>query len=542
MSLTYNPLSSVPIFENLPVFFTLYNVWIMLVVFLLVKTKGTLHHILLLSLFSSVFLGFWIALTPFGQSADSAYQMGHLQYILTNGHIDPTSHSLGYFQTPGFAILTASFAQLLGLEVFATGTFFLLFSVFAFTFLVYAVYRQFIKNSTIVPIAVIFLIQGNLSISLSQDFHPQNLAFLFFASFLLLLLPNHFSLKRQLLFVILFTSLVTVYASLSFGLLFIFFALIIISVLNKSDRDRSNTISMYLKISLVSIIIFVIWGIYQESSLFISTAQLIPEIFIGGFQERTSWLFNVGRVNLGQQIPFWANFTRLFWLAIVFGLGGFISLLQIRKGKLDQKTKKVFACIVGCLAFGFFAFIISPGGNQFYRILLYTPFLMVPIILGFFAKRKSLLSLALIVLIIMSFPTFLVNNSRVSYSTIYPTEVSAGNFLADSYGTGTNVQLFSTIWCESFTYLKTYNAMSFNEGDIAYTSIDQYWHQVNLVLNFFENNVANEKIFIRSDKFGMASQHLLSISPSDPKWIVYMEKLSQNNQIYSNGKITFYAP
>jgi hypothetical protein len=543
--LIYTPVGAPYVFQNLPLFLILYNAWFILIIANIVLHKRSAgKQAIILCLFSLVFLGIWIFLTPYGQSADTSFQMGHVQYILDNNRVDPDNPLLAYFQAPGLSILTASLARVTGLTVFMTSSIYLIVSAIALTFIVFVGYRAVLTQSFQAAIATLLLIHANITITISQDFHPQNLAFLFFASFLLLFFSRKLEPRRQLVFITLYGGLITAYVSLSFAILFILLALLLVVFRNRSHKEERNQ-KLLLNLTLLSMLIFVCWQVYQATRLFTWTTLLLPDIFNRSLQDRVSWLITIGQANVGQQIPLWANISRLFWLFLIFGVGSILALRWVIKlKKIDAISRNILACLIGCIVFATFAFIISPAGGQFHRFLLYVPFLMTPIIMLTFKSRRYFNHFVVILLIALSCSTFLAYNGRITYSSIYHSEVQAGNIIAQSFGRGDNTEFYTSVWSGSFTYLKSYDASIVNEGDPAYNSTSDYWNQVGVVIQYFERHLDEHKnkLFIYSVKFKMEPQHILGISPNATDWNQYFSQLYDNNQVYSNGDITFFTP
>jgi hypothetical protein len=160
-------------------------------------------------------------------------------------------------------------------------------------------------------------------------------------------------------------------------------------------------------------------------------------------------------------------------------------------------------------------------------------------------KKKAFIAIIIIILLVSSLPTFLNSNSRISYLPTYADEVSAGRFLATLYGTGKNLNFYSTTWSDSFSSIYTYYAGRGEEGDSAYHNVTAYWQRINTLVNIFETKHGfsdSTNLFVVSLKFNMNAQHLLGITPRDENWTRVVSLLSQNNIVYNNQNVVLYSP
>ncbi len=543
----YNPLSSQYIFGDLLDFMILFYVWLGLLFVLLFLKKETRYQIAVLLLFAAVFLGIWVIVTPLGTTEDSIWIMGHVNFILNNGRIDPLNQNLIYFQFPALPIIDAVTSTLTGLNIFAASTSYLVFSALFFTFSLYVLYKNLFQNNLLASIGVLMLIEGNLWISYSQAFHPLNLSYLYFNCILLLLLFKPLTVKRVILFIIVYFALTTGYLSLSFGLLIILLVFVIVGKFSKSPlvtRIKNYNASLYLL--LASSVLFLTWQISQAISLFSSLSiNWLQDFFQNDTLSRFTWLLNISRANTGSEVPLWANVTRIFWIVLILGVGLVLALrsaLKIRKVHLLEKNLLVW--IVGVVIFGVTAIFVSSGGSQWHRLLIYLPFFTVPLILITFYKKAWFKFLVVAVLIAFSFTTFLANNSRATYLAQYPTEIAAGEFVSSCYGQGNNLHIYSTYWSETFANLDVGNASVSIEGGGAYDSVDAFWQKMNRLLLDFRGVQASgqDPIFVYSDKFEMSAQHLLGILPDDPAWSNFEGNLSRDNQVFSNENVVLFSP
>ena len=114
LELFYAPVTSALIFQNFTLFAALYCFWFVLFFVLFFKRKNVVDQVILLCVFSIVFVGFWIIITPWGGYADSNYQLGLVNYLLAAGKITLQNQNLWYFQFPALQILGTTICSVTG--------------------------------------------------------------------------------------------------------------------------------------------------------------------------------------------------------------------------------------------------------------------------------------------------------------------------------------------------------------------------------------------------------------------------------------------
>ena len=102
--------------------------------------------------------------------------------------------------------------------------------------------------------------------------------------------------------------------------------------------------------------------------------------------------------------------------------------------------RQLLGGLIGAVAFGIGSAIVFPGGSQWARFLYYGILFCAPLVGGFIATRirkKSVIALAIIVLVIISLPTFFMQSRSISTTVVYDYERSLGSFI--SYGTSQQI-------------------------------------------------------------------------------------------------------
>jgi hypothetical protein len=178
--------------------------------------------------------------------------------------------------------------------------------------------------------------------------------------------------------------------------------------------------------------------------------RYIPELLESAMRgEITSQLFHVFSVSSVNVvgIPLWANFTRLGYLVTVYAGGMALAFwMLLRRDSFPPQLRAIgaWALVVGATSFA--AVVLSRGGEEFRRFLLYgslfTSPLLVAILGHYFGWRIPLAGLA-VALLVVATPTALVNGNLVSTLSFYPEQTTAGRFLGRFGSPGTPGERFN---------------------------------------------------------------------------------------------------
>lgn len=129
------------------------------------------------------------------------------------------------------------------------GSSYLIVSILVFTITIFLAFRNYLGSTSAASLGVLLFIQGSAIISIYEVFQPANLAYVYFA-FIVLIISTDLTLKKKIVFIIMYAALVTAYISLSFGLLFVLIAFSLIFAVGKSKvwkkRGQMNSSSYYL--------------------------------------------------------------------------------------------------------------------------------------------------------------------------------------------------------------------------------------------------------------------------------------------------------
>ena len=556
----YHAVESLYIFgDNLLVFGVVFVIWMAALLLLLFSQISEWQRVVLIGIFALVFFGFWIIITPYGGWTDAMANMGHVKYLEQTGSIPFDNPVLTYFQYPGLHLTALSLSEISGLDIFLTCTLFLLFCRVLFAIILYVLFTKYLKNSRLASFSVLLMVIGNVLLQ-RPAFHPGITANIFFVILLYLLLTADAGRKlaMTIVFLICFTALTITYLPLTVFFIFVLSGVYVLQKLNGKITDN-------WRLLVLCLIIFLVWGIYWAIGFFTSMLGHIPDL-VAAFNnpmERLFPIFGTASTSLGESTPLWASLTRYFWLVIIYVLGVILGIRNLfRFKRLDSIEILETGGLWGVLIFSVICVFAFPGGTQWQRVLEYAPFFTVPIIVMFivgFSNEKAIhskvfnkcllkplnwcerhaMAIISIVFLILSFPTFLVNNASISTMNVYKYELSAGEFVEANYDEKS--LFFASDIITVFT-----NEYYVPDADLRnppepyfMSSEEEVWLAINELFSEFEGH-SGPAVFVLTERFDQPYRSIISIEPSDPARIEFLSRISSKDMIYNNGHTLIY--
>jgi hypothetical protein len=332
---------------------------------------------------------------------------------------------------------------------------------------------------------------------------------------------------------------------------FITLGLWIFALLRRRPDEPRPSISFLLVLLIVPIVWMAYWGTdgFRQVSLW-SRDNLLTSIFS---LERWTGVFTIGQANLSESAPFWYSCIRWLWLGVLYVAGGLIWLWSLFKFRsLGLTESRISAALFGLALLSLISCMISPRGfAELLRALTYIPFFTLPLLILFIlrfkpgARKLVLVGLALLIILI-SFPSFLANNSRINSDATHVIEFSTGEWLHSIYGTGGRLSIFATT--------STYQPVQFYLPDATYTT--ESWEQTfatmteesiwqsmdKLVQDFVSSSQSgNSALFIVSPKEALQKSGSFNIPYDHPHWAAISREISERYDIiYNNGPINIY--
>jgi hypothetical protein len=304
---------------------------------------------------------------------------------------------------------------------------------------------------------------------------------------------------------------------------------------------------------------------YWATGFFTGMVGHIPDL-VTAFSdpmERILPMYQAANVNLGESTPLWVSLTKYFWLFIVYILGIIIGIRNLFRFKRLNSIEIIeTGGLCGILIFSAICDFAFPGGTQMDRVLMYAPLFTVPIIIRFMVDfnsgsvihskvfdkyllkplkwvGKHAIVIILVVFLIMALPTFLVNNSNIDTQPIYKYELSEGDFVEANFS-AKSLLFISDIETVYINVNYVPDAAMVNGPEAGTISNENgLFQDMDQLVNEFES-YRGTAVFVLSERFDQAYRSILKVEPTDPAWIEFTSKISENDLIYNNGHDQIY--
>lgn len=557
----YHSVQSPYILVNLPFFIVIFCVWLALLLFLTVTIECSekIHWegLALSIIFTSVFLGFWNILSSYRQP-DGVWNLSTAEYIFSSGTISPHAN-IGYLEFPGIHILAATLTHITGLSLPVNVTCITVFFSMLLSISLYVLFFKILGDVRLGVFAVLLAIQGNWTQSLFAFFWPRYFGLILLVLFLVIIYTNMYPFRRilqdKILIIFLLLSATISYFVTTLSFIFILLGIFLIYTIRGIQRKAGKIVISYDVIKtdwyviVLCLCVPMVWVIYYAKD-FLATFTVWIQNFFNDIPARlSSKIFVLANANLGETIPLWANITRWLWLFFIYIFGScliFLTLLRFRK--MDTTRAMIIGGFFGVIIVGIIGFLFSPGGIEGQRLLMYTPFFLVPIIMWYFSKikmpyRSHVSTIAIVILFVISIPTFFAHNNRIDTDTYYSYDFSPGEFVKAIGGTGKELAIFSygdtrqpiTYYVSDATYITTSRTLDIKDETVL-------WNEAETLIVRFEQLKRERKIFISSERGKGFYEHLLGVEPDNRNW-EELERRLQNTyvRIYSNGFVIIYG-
>jgi hypothetical protein len=548
LTLEYSGIQSIRIFENLSFFAIVFCAWLALLLLLLFskghKEENDWEKMMLVCIFSAVFLGFWTILTYDVGRGEGLFNIAHVRYLNEIGRIPLGDVLLSYFDFPGLHLIGTFVSQVTGLDPIRNAAMILFFQAVFLAALLYILFRRLLNSPYAAPLAVLLIIQGNIWISKLNIFHPRNLGLVLLVTFLVIISRHKERPFRTtpdtILMVLVATTTAMTHFVTSFLLFFIMLGIYLVGKLGRSSSENASPLFILLFIPLL-------WAIYWAMITFGGTIQYISialqDLIAKGDPLWT--IFLMLRANMGGKMPLWSDITRLYWWVLIYGLGSILGLWNLfRLNKLSPLEKTATGILLGIIVVSIISVLGSLGGERFDTYILYGGFAAVPILLWFILKlrghiRRYGFICIIVIYVILSFPTFLTHNNTIEQSAFYPDENAMGKFIEQNYNSPGVYLLEPETRFMVMTYF--YQNIHFYGVRVISQMEDEtgLWDDVDQSIKSFGDwpgGPESEIIWLFTKRSTLYYQHFFGVIPQNSGWQVLKDKLSNNNTIYTNGK------
>jgi hypothetical protein len=549
----YAPIESIHLLNNLPLFGTLYYVWFALLLILLFSPgkNNEWKNLALVCMFALVFSGKWIVLTHGQTGATDIFQNATpISYAVDNGIMPQKLEYLVYQEFPALAILGSGVALVTGLNTFDTITLVLVSQLVGFAALLYVLARNYLQNGRMATIAAVMTISGSVSLAtFLPQYHARTGGVFLWVTFLVLasIKANRLSgrWEPRMLFVVLLAAVAATHAVTSVLLILVLLGIYLVQGVSKDSVVTSSLLAL-------SVVVFIGYEMYVAILTFGTFAEMGPTT-MRHLSEGEIWSPLVSASlagNVGEAVPMWARVTRLLWPFLLLGLGGFWGLVQLtRIRSLGPMDRIMIGGLIGIAAGGMMAAFASSMEELLYRFLLYTPILTAPILVMFVSKRRLAIGALVGLILVFSFPTFLVHNSHVATNTLHSEELAAASFMRSSsrneeFPAGDlNLVIFGPAANHAMIpgYLHKVKYVPFIEPPVPATTEGLWVDFSDFIAGFRSpyHTVPTSMLF--SPRLATTFQSIGGIDPTtDERWDELRESINRESQVYDNGFVEVY--
>jgi hypothetical protein len=560
LTLQHEAIQSLSAIDNLPLFAGVYSGWLLSLLLLLFSggEGARWERPALVGIFTLVFVGLWLLAGPnTALRNDGVGNAAHVGYLSrqAGGKIRTDHANLFYFNFPGMHLLALALVEVTGLGLSQGVTLALAFHLVLLSVLLYIVFLRSLRSPSLAAFGALLAIQGNIMLG-KYSFYPSIWALVFLAMFLVLLqrpgraLCDTWEDGRLMLFLLGATTITHLVTAM-----LLFFVLVGIYLVRNCHLLRTKMGSGLVSASTLAafLVIPLSWDIYWATRIFEGLTRVTAAV-VGDLSERglLTYFAHLRSAYVGAGVPVWAILVRCFWWVALFLFGPVLGLKNLLNIKALSRAQQVdTGGLVGVVVLSAAVSLLSVGGAEFYRFLLYGAFFTVPILLSFVVNlpakgRRLALGLGIPLFFLLSFPTFLAHNNLVGTSTYYPAELRAGSFLEQaSGGQGKGLTVFNdpvengllSYSIPDATLIATPQASELKGKE-------DFWQAAaKSVRSFSAWQAAGEQspVFYLSQRRIALAEHLLRVRPQDSGWGELRNTLGETSKVYENGLVQIYT-
>lgn len=546
LTLEYNPVQSLRVFPNLPLFGGIYYAWLTTLVALaflprrLGGTLGTFEGLALAGVFSLTYRGMWDILLP-DYGADGLSNIITAQFIMDGGTILSSNPNIAYLDFPGLHVLTVVLANIINFDIKIAVVIMLLVLDVLTAALLYLTSLALLKDVRLAVFAAVFGMLGN-PVFAYYFFYPGYLGAALFFTFLVLLFKDQTSpLARGCALVLLAGVAISHFiSSLAFA-----FALAGVVIADLYLRQRR-------RLAMTTVVFFaavpMVWLVYGAHPTFRNLAVIAWKIVQNLTENTLFWFAMIARANLGGNQPLWARGVRFFWLFTLYGVGTLATLSYVARIRQAGTAVRVAAgAFGGLMLLSVTATAISSGGDQFFRFLVFAPVFTAPLLIRSLQQsptgRRAVQGALVLATVAVSLPTLLVYRSPVEMYAYYPYEYYAGRFI--SLATiGEEPEVYSLALSRLPVLRYKRDAHYFDEGQVNVNLIDEagLWKAVSGLEQQFHTVSTRGPLglFLQSARPKVYYQHIFGIAPTSREWADLEQRLSAADLTYDSRHAKVY--
>lgn len=550
MALEYSPTQSLETVEPVLLFGGLYYAWMaVLVSLLLLEGPGRAsvwRGLTLVAVFALIFLGFTDIPLGANKDADGILNAAISEYIRSTGEIPVDHPNLGFTDFPGLYVVTGALAVALGIATRDAATVMLVLMDLLLAGIFYLICLRLLKDPRWAGIAALLGIQGSIILA-KMPFYPGKLGLVFVSMFLLLILERRGAIlgrpSSALLGIALLAAATVTHFVTSALLLFVLVGVLLVPRARGEMKERfpSSRLAIYLVVPLA-------WSIYVTTQAFEDLTHVGVQV-LDNFGRDTFLrdVFITGGSNLGPELPLWTVIMKLFWPALLLGIGTMAALSRLRHPRsLPPIEARALGALLGIFLLAATATLVSTSGNQFLRYPMYAPLVVSPLLLLALGRlapglRMAGLGAVVVSLVVLAVPTLLVSYSTVRMDAAYPYEEAAAQMLGRE-SDGTNVRLTAPAgghsqylgYLPQALFARTPEKFNLKDEDGVWAYLDDQ------VDSFVGGSDEQVNIYGLSNRPRVYFKHNFGIPLDDPRWDAIRSRLEREAAVYDNGFVTLY--
>jgi hypothetical protein len=551
------------IFHCFSLFAVIYYIWLTFLMVLLF-TGGSEPRIdwekaALVGIFAVVFVGYSTMVSR-GFTGDAFAPAGDIRNLLAQGHYDRAA-ALKYNGFPGFSLLGTGVCLVTGMGITDYITFFPFFQILLFSVLLYLFFSKLLKNPYLAALGALLVIQVDIPVSTSlQQFHAGAFApFCLLPVALLLFTYGRVTDSRRVFRleineVLILAVLTALFISHFITSLAAFLTILGIYAMQKISGK--HVLSTQLAVVLLSVP--VIWNLVENLGIIRYYANMVPDAVADLMSGNiiNAWLLPMQTTSyVGGRSYLWMIPPLYLGPLLLVVIGGILGLaILFRVKNLEKGGLITLGGLAGTVVLALMLLFLGGLQESYGRTLIYIALFTVPIIiwrvLHFKHHRKYVLSSLVVVLFVLSLPSFLLSGKAIAGMTYYPREAAAGEFLESSFGRGAGMHVYGlggSAYYLTYYLLDAYMDYVYTP-DLRSRDKEQIWRNVNGYVSSIENNSAaapglppGPGIIMFSPKWDTPFRDYIGIDVKNtPEWRNLESRLAENDMIYCNSFVRIY--
>ena len=529
---SYSPIQSIELFGS---GLTIFGIFYVLAVSFGLATGSVLEKsdakrgAYIAFLLTFVSLEFWNLRSNFPiPISDGQVNHSFVQVVAATGHLStynqPGFNSNFFTTWPSMQTLGASLQVLLGLSTTTAMILELSAMLTLVSFAAYLFFRNVTRSTFLGLVGVVLLTSFSARYQL-YFYTPNNLAFAFTVLAFWLLSRAYFESVWSRGSSVVF-SLLVVAISLTNFLASFFFVSVSLTFWLVSSRKRliHPFIPLLLAFSILPPLFSGGLGIIAASAKGFLNGGVLSQLFS----------FYASKSSSGGLIPTWAADVTIFWQAFMAfpALMGLFLLLWKRRA-LDARLMFICTGILGLIPFG--VGLASGGGYYVTVILGVVPLFSVPLVLLMVGtrNRSKLLATLVLIMIVLSLPTFLAYNRNQNLWKLYPQDIAGYTYVMNQSLAQPGTTVYMT-GVDTMPYLV--EGLTVVYPMASFLTESQLWAIWNNTLGTLADQGRGAGVMVFSNRSITPWASQLGISVTDSHWAVIRHEVSLLSIVYDNGE------